>query len=198
MITFINQDNATPYKIFKNLYDEAIENSQEYIEAAAVSSFSFDDNIVDARFVNLKYLDGNEFIFFTNYNSPKANQFKSHQQVTILIFWSSINVQIRMRANINKKDNLYNDNYFNSRKREKNALAISSMQSEEIESYDQVLKNYKKTISSNKLLRRPEYWGGYSFKPNYFEFWKGHENRINQRNVYELKNKTWKYKVVQP
>jgi len=198
LIRFINQDNATPYKIFKNLYDEAVEHSQEYIEAAAVSSFSYDDNIVDARFVNLKILYGNEFIFFTNYNSPKARQFKSHRQVTIVIFWSSINVQIRMRANINKKDNLYNDNYFNSRKKEKNALAISSMQSEEIESYDHVIENYEKTISCKDLLRRPEYWGGFSFKPYYFEFWRGHDNRINQRNIYEFKNETWKHKVVQP
>ena len=57
---------------------------------------------VEARYVNLKYIDNNEWIFFSNYLSPKANQFESHDQVSILIYWASINTQIRMKAKIFK------------------------------------------------------------------------------------------------
>ena len=32
---------------------------------------------------------------------------------------------------------------------------------------------------------RPDFWGGYSFIPYYFEFWQGHENRLNKRHVFE-------------
>ena len=34
----------------------------------------------------------------------------------------------------------------------------------------------------------PNDWGGFLFKPYYFEFWKGHESRLNERDVYEIKN----------
>ena len=72
------------------------------IEAISVSSYNQKMSEVEARYVNLKYIDDNEWIFFSNYNSPKAQQFKSHNQVSVLIFWPSINTQIRMKASISK------------------------------------------------------------------------------------------------
>ena len=67
---------------------------------------------VEARYVNLKYIANNEWIFFSNYNSPKAQQFKSHNQVSVLIFWPSINTQIRMKALISKLLLEFSDEHF--------------------------------------------------------------------------------------
>ena len=39
-------------------------------------------------------------------------------------------------------------------------------------------------IKDLNLFDRPSNWGGYSFKPYYFEFWEGHKSRLNKRNVY--------------
>ena len=40
-------------------------------------------------------------LFFFNYSSPKSKDFfESHNQITALIYWNSINVQIRMKAKI--------------------------------------------------------------------------------------------------
>ena len=44
----------------------------------------------------------------------------------------------------------------------------------------------------------PEYWGGYSFTPYYFEFWKGHESRINKREVFDQIDGVWKQSFLQP
>ena len=45
---------------------------------------------------------------------------------------------------------------------------------------------------------RPNFWGGYSFIPYYFEFWEGHESRLNKRDVYEMKSNEWEHGILQP
>ena len=41
---------------------------------------------------------------FTNYNSPKSIAFETHNQVSVVIYWECINLQIRIKANIIKSD----------------------------------------------------------------------------------------------
>ena len=105
MIQFKNLSQEEPYLLFKTKYDEAYSAGQKVIEAISISSFENKTNEVDSRFVNLKFVSENEFIFFSNYKSPKANSFKTHDQIAALIYWSSINVQIRMKAKIIKMSN---------------------------------------------------------------------------------------------
>ena len=198
MIQFQNLNQEEPYLLFKNKYDEAYSAGQKVIEAISISTFENKTNEVDSRFVNLKFVSESEFIFFSNYKSPKANSFETHNQIAALIYWSSINVQIRMKAKIKKMSNDYNQSYFENRSKKKNALAISSNQSKPINSYDQVIENYNKSLSNDDLKKCPEYWGGYSFTPYYFEFWEGHESRINKRDVFEKLDGGWRHSFVQP
>ena len=154
---------------------------------------------VEARYVNLKYIDNNEWIFFSNYLSPKANQFESHDQVSVLIYWASINAQTRMKAKIFKTSDEFSDEHFQGRTIEKNALAISSNQSQIINSFDEVEKNFNETLQViTPETPRPNFWGGYSFTPYYFEFWQGHENRLNKRHVFELLDSEWTERFLQP
>tara|TARA_B100000989_G_C19504602_1_gene455893 strand:+ start:750 stop:1346 length:597 start_codon:yes stop_codon:yes gene_type:complete len=198
MIFFDNLNQQTPYLIFKEKYDEALNAGQKGIEAISISSFNTKINEVDSRYVNLKFIKNDEFIFFSNYNSPKAFSFKTHHQIAALIYWPSIDVQIRMRAKIKKTSSEYNQKYFFDRSEEKNALAISSNQSKPIDSYSQVEVNYDKALKNNDLKKCPEYWGGYSFTPYYFEFWEGHESRINKREVFDKVDGSWKQSFLQP
>ena len=89
---------------------------------------------VDSRFVNLKFIEGNDLSFLVILILPNQSLFKSHNQISALFYWSTINVQIRMKALINYKPHKYNQNYFKTRSTYKNALAISSIQSKEIKS----------------------------------------------------------------
>ena len=63
MIKFINLSKDEPYQIFKNTYDEALKKNQEAIDAVCISSFDINQNQPDARYVNLKYIKGDEWIF---------------------------------------------------------------------------------------------------------------------------------------
>ena len=198
MIQFKNLSQEEPYLLFKTKYDEAFSAGQEVIEAISISTYENKTDEVDSRFVNLKFVSENEFIFFSNYKSPKAISFTTHNQIAALIYWSSINVQIRMKANIRKMSNDYNQRYFENRSKKKNALAISSNQSKPIISYNQVIENYNKSLNNDDLKKCPEFWGGYSFIPYYFEFWEGHESRLNMREVFDKNDDVWKHSFVQP
>ena len=199
MINVDKMDVSAPYDTFKKYYEEAKKKEQKIIEAISISSYDKKNSIVDSRFVNLKYVINDEWIFFTNYNSPKSIQFKSHEQISALIFWNSTNVQIRMKAKIQKTNSEFSNKHFQSRDASKNLLAIMSKQSEPITSYNDFLTNYEKNLTLNSNIKtRPEYWGGFSFSPYYFEFWEGHESRINRREVYNKNDGVWKHSFLQP
>jgi pyridoxamine 5'-phosphate oxidase len=198
MIQLNNISQEAPYLVFKDLYEKSSKANQKKIEAISIASYSSSSNEVNSRFVNLKFINDRQFIFFSNYNSPKSVEFHSHNQINGLIYWDSINVQIRMKAKIKKTSSEFNQNYFCDRSEEKNALAISSYQSKEIDSYEQVKENYNKSLESDDLKKCPEYWGGYSFIPYYFEFWEGHGLRINKREAFDKINDIWKHSFLQP
>ena len=198
MIEFNKLNQEIPYQLLKEKYDKAISAGQKGIEAISISSYNMEISEVDSRYVNLKFISNDEFIFFSNYDSPKAISFNSSNQIAALFYWPTINTQIRMRAKIKKTSNEYNQKYFFDRSEEKNALAISSNQSKPIKSYSQVKENYNKSLKNDNLKKCPEFWGGYTFIPYYFEFWEGHESRLNKREVYKKSDDSWKHLILQP
>ena len=198
MIEFNNLNQEIPYLLLKEKYDEAVDTGQKGIEAISISSYNKDLSEVDSRYVNLKFILNDEFIFFSNYDSSKALSFNSHSQIAALVYWPIINVQIRMKAKIKKTSDEFNQEYFFDREKEKNALAISSNQSKQIGSFKQVKENYKHSLTNNDLKLCPKYWGGFSFTPYYFEFWAGHSSRVNKRESFQLEKNNWRKKVLQP
>lgn len=198
MITFNNDCKEKPFLILREKYMEALKAKQSNIEAISVSSYSNNKKEVDSRYVNLKFINGKELIFFSNYNSKKSEDFKKHNQVSILFYWNAINTQIRIKACIKKTSKSFNNNYFLNRSLKKNALSISSSQSKKIKSFEDVQKKYKNAIENKDLKKCPTYWGGFSMIPYYFEFWEGHKSRINKRLIFELNDKIWDEYILEP
>tara|TARA_B110000879_G_C11180829_1_gene518238 strand:+ start:5510 stop:6109 length:600 start_codon:yes stop_codon:yes gene_type:complete len=198
IIKISNLNKSAPYQVFNELLNKAIIKQQKGLQVIAISSFSHEQNEVNSRYVNLKYINNDEWSFFSNYNSKKSSEFSSHDQISTLLYWDAINVQIRMKSNIVKSSKKISDEHFSKRSKEKNALAISSFQSNAIESYDKVISKYEKVKEKDDLFKRPNYWGGYSFTPYYFEFWEGHNSRLNKRDAYEKNGDNWHHSILQP
>ena len=198
MIEIKNISKEIPYKTFESFYNKAKENNQQAVDAICISSHDPEINQSDARFVNLKYIINDEWTFFSNYNSPKSKQFSLSNNISATFYWNAIEAQIRIKAKIRKTDPVFSDEHFLSRNRDKNAIAISSNQSKEIDSYETVVANYKSILQTDGELSRPEFWGGFTFIPFYFEFWQGHHKRANKRKSYELMNGSWQIKTLQP
>ena len=103
-----------------------------------------------------------------------------------------------MKANIAKIPYKDSDEYFKKREKSKNALAISSNQSRQIGSYNEVCNKYKETLEGRNLEIRPDYWGGYNFVPYYFEYWEGHKSRLNHRVAYVFEKNNWISSTLEP
>ena len=199
MIKIENLALDKPYSKFHSLYTEAKAKNQKFIEAICISSYDEISRSADSRYVNLKYIIGDEWTFFSNYKSSKSKQFDANNNISAILYWSSINVQIRMKAKIYKSDKDFSDQHFSNRNPRKNALAISSMQSQNIESHKKIIENYENVLKNKTLISiRPDYWGGYTFIPHYFEFWEGQEYRLNKRDVFFKENNSWKQDILQP
>tara|TARA_B100000482_G_C12600057_1_gene294834 strand:+ start:1059 stop:1661 length:603 start_codon:yes stop_codon:yes gene_type:complete len=200
VINFESIDPSDPFIRLQDLYDKSLSAKQKNIEAICISSYNNIKKEVTSRYVNIKFIRDNKLFFFSNYNSPKAIDFQYHDQIAGNIFWNSIDTQIRIKATINKISNKESDYHFANRAIEKNALAISSFQSRSIDSYESVIKKYEITLGSlNKNnYKRPEYWGGFSIKPYYFEFWHGNPNRLNERYAYHLLDGKWSSFILEP
>lgn len=199
MIKIENISKSKPYIVFEKLYKDAVSKDQKCVEAICISSYDKILNIPDSRYVNLKYIIGENWTFFSNYKGPKSKQFKSNDHVSAIFFWNSINTQVRMRAKIFKSATDFSDQHFKNRDYKKNALAISSMQSQKIESHEKVIENYENVLKDETLIaQRPDYWGGYTFIPYYFEFWQGHEHRLNKRDIFHRYDNYWKHEILQP
>ena len=73
MIVFKDLPEVKPYRQFKKDYLDAEKANQPLIHAIAISSFNKTLNEVESRFVNLKYIEGEEWIFFSNYKIGRAS-----------------------------------------------------------------------------------------------------------------------------
>ena len=198
MTKLVDIKNIDPIILFKEKYEDAKQADQKNIEAICISSFNKTKKEVDSRFVNLKFVDGDEFIFFSNYDSPKSKAFMSHSQISACIFWESINTQIRFKAKIKRTSVKFNKKYFKKRSSEKNILAISSNQSNEIASFKDVLEKYENVKNNYNNTECPDHWGGFSFKPYEIEFWEGNEFRLNKRTLYRFQEKSWHSLILEP
>ena len=197
MIDFDPKKIDSPFSEFLKFYENAEKSLQPNIEAACISTIS-NRNKPHSKFINIKYINKNKFIFFSNYNSNKAENIDFNNNVALIFFWNKTQTQIRIEGKISKLSKEKSDNHWKKRSKYKNALAISSMQSSLADSYEEVINNYESTLKENDLSVRPSYWGGYSIKPIYFEFWTGHKSRINKRTIFKKNGDEWEEYTLQP
>ncbi len=191
---FKNLPQISPFLNFQEYYLKAEEYDQKFSEAGCISSVD-DDNKPHSRFVNFKYFFEESLIFFSSYKSVKANNFEVNKNICINFWWPSIETQVRVEGTISKCEEKFSDEHFFGRDAGKNIAAMISNQSEEIESYDLLKQKYeaaKQKIDSGEIQQsRPDNWGGYQVKVNYFEFWEANESRLNYRECYKKKNDEW-------
>lgn len=150
-----------------------------------------------SRVVLLKAFDEQGFVFYTNYHSRKGKELTENNQAALLFFWDKLERQIRIEGVIEKVEAHLSEEYFSTRPYESRLSAIVSEQSAEIPSR-QFLEDKLEEVKKAGHVHRPEHWGGYVLKPDYFEFWQGRASRLHDRIVYELANKEWMIKRLAP
>lgn len=183
--------DANPFNQFKKWWDEAIASQLEEPNAMTLATVNKSGKPT-ARIVLLKDVTDKGFVFFTNYNSHKAQDIQQQPYVALVFLWKELERQVRIEGCIQKTDAVTSDEYFASRPEKSKIGAWASPQSEVIENRDVLEENVKLiTDKFNGNIPRPENWGGYIVEPDCIEFWQGRRNRLHDRLVYKPSGNGW-------
>ncbi|MBI2730476.1 MAG: pyridoxamine 5'-phosphate oxidase [Sphingobacteriales bacterium] len=178
---------SEPFNQFTKWWNEAITSDIDEVNAMTLATAS-PDGIPSARIVLLKGYDDKGFVFFTNYESFKAQQIAENPRATLLFFWKELERQVRITGIIEKVSAEESDDYFLSRPEGSKIGAWSSPQSHVIENREWLEERVREITKKfdGKTIERPANWGGYRVKPVTIEFWQGRSNRLHDRIQYTL------------
>lgn len=139
-----------------------------------------------ARTVLLKLYDHRGFVFFTNYQSRKAQEIEQNPQVATLFPWVALARQVQICGRAERIGTAESLRYFATRPRGSQIGAWSSPQSQVISSRSILEAKVAEMLHkfAQGEIPLPDFWGGYRIVPETIEFWQGRENRLHDRFRY--------------
>lgn len=189
-----------PLKLFHRWFDEAIASGSRLPDAMTLATATKEGK-PSARMVLLKQADEQGFVFYTNYNSRKARELEGNPYAALVCYWVQLDRQVRVEGSVERVSAAESDEYFKSRPHESQLGAITSPQSEAIESRDFLEKQFRdfEGMYRDRSVARPAHWGGYRLRPERIEFWQNREGRLHDRILFELQSDgAWTIKRLAP
>jgi len=187
-----NTLNPDPISQFELWYTQAIESGIPEPNAMSLATADTDGQPW-IRTVLLKLYDEAGFVFFTNYESTKAQQIKANNRVSLLFPWVALGRQVKISGTAVKIPTVESMKYFTSRPRGSQIGAWASPQSQVISSrslLDAKVDEIKRKFASGDIPL-PDFWGGYRVTPFEIEFWQARDSRLHDRFVYTKNDDGW-------
>lgn len=189
-----------PVKQFEKWFDEAMQAG--ITEPNAMHLATVDEHgKPSSRIVLLKGIDSNKFIFYTNYQSKKGRELEQNPACALTFFWPEIERQVRIEGVAERVDSKLSDDYFQSRPRGSQIGAWASPQSTPIknrEILEERAKQIEKKFELEKVLPRPNQWGGFQIDPLQIEFWQGRPSRLHDRIQFTKVDGEWRVNRLAP
>ena len=180
---------ADPMTLFRRWLDDVITTPMHEPNAMVLSTVS--EGRASSRLVLLKGLDDG-FVFYTNYESRKADELAANPRCSLLFPWHPVGRQVRVEGAASKVTPEESAAYFASRPRDSQLGAWASPQSEVVASraaLDERLHAAEERFGDEVPL--PEFWGGYRVIPEVVEFWQGRFGRLHDRLRYRRESEAW-------
>lgn len=154
-----------------------------------------------ARMILFKTIETARVTFATNFGSNKASDLDANPYAALVLFWPSLDRQIRLEGSTERLDDAGSDAIHAARPRPSQISAWASRQSAPIESYEAFLERRdatEKRLDGVDPVPRPEFWGGYALTPDRIEFWEAREDRAHRRELYVRNGDRWSVRILQP
>lgn len=191
---------SNPIVMFEQWLNEAIKAKAMEPNAMVLSTAAIDGK-PSSRVVLLKQITLDGFIFFTNYESRKAQQIEQNKYCALNFVWHELERQLRIEGVVEKIPGKDSDAYFEVRPAKSKLGAWASPQSKPIPNrkyLENLMIDFEREYE-DKEIPRPINWGGYIVKPYLIEFWQGRSNRLHDRIQYTLIGKdNWKTERLAP
>ena len=184
--------NPNPIKQFEYWYAEVIDSGIPEPNAMSLATVDTDGQPW-LRTVLLKLYDEAGFVFFTNYESAKAQQIAVNNRVGLLFPWVALGRQVKISGTAEKISTAESLKYFASRPRGSQIGAWASPQSQVISSrslLDAKIDEVKRRFARGDVPL-PSFWGGYRVTPFEIEFWQARDSRLHDRFVYTKSAGKW-------
>jgi pyridoxamine 5'-phosphate oxidase len=188
--------------VWHHYYDPEEKLEQNDPNAICVSSVDT-EGMPNGRYVLLKDVSENGFLFYTNLKSQKGKELFGSKKGA-LTWWSRAqNKSVRVQGSVKQVSDEVANNYWSTRKEDAKISAILSKQSEEVTSRDQLEEEFTKLKAeyAGKEIPRPDHWSGVIISPQKIEFWEAtdeYTSRLHNRFVFELQNDQWVTKRLYP
>ncbi len=180
-----------PIGLFRTWLTDAEQTEQNDPNAMALATTST-GGCPSVRMVLLKQLDDRGFGFFTNAESQKGRQIHQNPHAALCFHWKSRRRQVRIEGEVTELPSAEADQYFHSRSRRSQLGAAASQQSRTLESREQ-LEAMVQELSDKypAQIARPDYWRGYTVKPERIEFWQDGPDRLHDRILFTQSGTVW-------
>jgi len=188
-----------PIKQFEIWFKKAKKENIIEPNAMILSTIS-KNNLLNSRTVLLKNITDKGFVFFTNYESRKANDIMHNNNVSVVFLWKKIERQVIIKGKAIKITKRDSKKYFDSRPEKSKIAAWASKQSKELHNSNDLINRFKdfENKFKNKLIPYPNFWGGYIIHPNSIEFWQGRSSRMHDRILYKKEKNKWNINRLYP
>lgn len=158
------------------------------------------DGVPHARFVDLKTVTADGFVFCTSHESPKAVQVDAASHVSLTFWWDHAGRQVRILGVPARITHAAADTFWAERGRDAQLASWSCEQSRPL-SPGETLQDRVAGVRArfgDGVIPRPAHWGGYVVAPRRMEFLQFSPDRMHERTLYERRGGEWHVSVLQP
>jgi pyridoxamine 5'-phosphate oxidase len=151
------------------------------------------DGMPNVRIVLLKHADEAGFVFYTNLESPKAQELQASPWAALCFHWPETKRQVRVQGTVEAVTDSEADLYFATRPRLSQLGAWASRQSQPMAHALELEQACAGVALRHALgeVPRPPFWSGFRVVPERIEFWSEQPFRRHERKRYTRHDGEW-------